>query len=92
MDGAVAERAWGFQRVVGAPGHRHAIDAAQIEQAEVVLADLFHANVSAGRGDTDEFGVWTGQQINQRDGIVYAGVDVGETGAAATTETIPAAG
>src|SRR3984893_16351310 len=77
---AVAERAWGIQRVSGALGHWQTIDAAQIEQAEVVLADLFHADVSAGRGDADEFGVWTGQQINQRDGIVYAGVDVGENG------------
>jgi hypothetical protein len=78
MDRTVGERGGGVQRVIGASGHRHAIDAAQVEQAEVVLADLFYANVSTGRGDADQFGVRTGQQINQRDGIVYAGVDVGE--------------
>jgi len=78
MDCAVAERAWGFQRVSGAFGHRHAIDPAEIEQAEVVLADLFYANVPAGRGDSDQVGLRAGQQINQRNRIVYTGVDVGE--------------
>jgi hypothetical protein len=68
----------GVQRVIGAFGYRHAVDAAQVKQAEVVLANLFYPNVSAGRGDADQFGVRTGQQVNQRNGIVYTGVDVGE--------------
>jgi hypothetical protein len=64
--------------VIEALGYRHAVDAAQVEQAEVVLADLLYANVSAGRGDADQFGVRACQQVNQRNGIVYTGVDVGE--------------
>ena len=34
------------QRAIGAFGHRHTVDAAQLKQAEVVLADLFYPNVS----------------------------------------------
>ena len=66
--------------MICASGHRHAVDAAQVKQAEVVLADLFHPNVSAGRGDTDQFGVRACQQVDQRNGVVYTGVDIGENG------------
>ncbi len=68
----------GVQRVLDTFGYRHAVDPAQLEQAEVVLAHLIHADVPAGRGDADQLGLRAGQQVNQRNGIVYTGVDVGE--------------
>jgi hypothetical protein len=64
--------------MIGAFGHRQAVYAAQVQQAEVVLADLFYPNVSTGRGDADQFSVRACQQVNQRNGIVYTGVYVGE--------------
>jgi len=58
--------------------YRHPVDPAQLEQAEVVLANLIHPDVPAGRGDSDQVGLRAGQYINQRNRIVYTGVDVGE--------------
>ena len=68
------------QGFVGALGHRNAVDAAQLEQAEVVLANLVHRNVSTGRGDADHVRVRAGQQVDQRHRIVDSGVDVDENG------------
>ena len=68
----------GVQRVIDTFGYRHTVDPAQLKQAEVVLAHLVHADVPTGRGDADQLGLRTGQQVNQRDRVVYTGVDVGE--------------
>ncbi len=56
------------------------VDLAQLEQRQVVLANLLHRNVSRGRGDADEFGLGAGEQIDQRHRVVDARVDVDEHG------------
>ena len=64
------------------------LTAAQLEQAEVVLANLLHRNVSRGRGDADQFGVVAGEQIHQRHRVVDARVDVGEDGQRASARSL----
>jgi hypothetical protein len=59
-------------------GYRHTVDPAQLEQAEVVLAHLIHADVPAGRGDADQLSFRAGQQIHQGNRVVDTGIDVGE--------------
>ena len=66
------------QGFVGALGHRDVSGSAKLEQAEVVFADLLYRNVSTGRGDADYVGFGAGQQVNQGQRIVDAGVDVDE--------------
>ena len=67
-------------RLFGTLRHRNALDPAQLQQAQVVLANLLHRNISRGGGDADQFGVGAGEQVRQRHRVVHARVDVSEDG------------
>jgi hypothetical protein len=68
------------ERCVGAAGNGNAGHPTQFEQAQVVLANPFYRNVSRGRRDTHQLGVIAGEQVQQCERVVNAGVDVGEDG------------
>ena len=65
-------------RPLGTLGHRHVGDLAQLQQAQVVPANLLNRNISRGRGDADELRLFAGEQIDQRHRVVDARVDVDE--------------
>src|SRR3979411_2333254 len=69
---------WAGQRFVGALRHRNAGDTTQLEQAQVVRANLLYPNISTGRGDADHVGVRAGQQVYQRKRVIDTGVDIDE--------------
>jgi hypothetical protein len=67
-------------RLLGSFRYRDTGDLAQIQQRQVVLANLLYGNVSRGRRDADNLGVVTGEQIYQRHRVVDARIDVHEHG------------
>ena len=65
-------------RLLGSPWTPGCRCSAQLEQTEVVAANLLYGNISRGRRDADQVGVVAGEQVHQRHRVVDARVDVGE--------------